>query len=115
MWVLSEHFYRPISLSVPKSLSLSCASLMCNCPVYTRGCELSTEFVFPQAQLGGCALHLLASIHISCRWHPRILVCLMHIQSLLLARLTANSGYFEVSAVSIPQERTKRHNRMKTT
>jgi len=39
----------------------------------------------------------------------------MHIQSLLLARLTANSGYFEVSAVSIPQERTKRHNRMKTT
>jgi len=29
------------------------------------------------------------SIHISCRWNPWILVCLVHIQSLLLARLLA--------------------------
>ena len=33
VWVRSEHPYKPLSLSVPQSLSLSCASSKCNHPV----------------------------------------------------------------------------------
>jgi len=39
VWVQSEHLYRPISLSVPQSLSLSCASWKCILLVYMWGCE----------------------------------------------------------------------------
>ena len=59
--------------SVPQSLSLSCASLTCNRPVYIRGRD-------PQS----LSLHKhsgwvcpSSSIHISCRWHPWILICLL--------------------------------------
>ena len=35
--VLSEHLCRPVSWSVPQSLSLSCASLKCNHPIFIWG------------------------------------------------------------------------------
>jgi len=50
-WVLFEHLSRPLSLVVPESLLLNCASFMCIYPVYILGCELwSTEFFSPKAQ-----------------------------------------------------------------
>jgi len=76
-WVWSEHPYRPLSLSVHQSLSLSCASLKCSHPVCLSGCD-------PQ----GLSLHkqsgwvcLSSSIHISCKHHLWILGCIVHIQS----------------------------------
>jgi len=84
VWVQSEHPYRPLSSSVRQSLSLSCASLKCIPSVYIWGCD-------PQS----LSLHkhsgwvwLSPSVHISCKRHPWILVCLVHIQLLWLARLT---------------------------
>ena len=51
VWVCSEHLYRPLSISVPQSVSLSCASLKCNHPVYIG--LWSTEFVSLQGQWVG--------------------------------------------------------------
>ena len=50
VWVLSEHPYRPLSLSVPQSLSLSCASLKCNLVCIW---DCGAQFVSPQAQWVG--------------------------------------------------------------
>jgi len=85
VWVRSEHPYTPLSLSVPQSLSLSCASLKCNHVVCIWGCDrvcLSTSTVSEWVCLS-------PSIHISCRLHRLILVYSIHIQSLWLARMTA--------------------------
>ena len=57
--------------------------------------SVATLFIY-EAVIQSLSLHnhsrwvcLSPSIHISCRWHPWIIVCLVHIQSLWLARLTA--------------------------
>ena len=48
VWIQCEHTYRPLSLSVLQSLSLSCASLKCSHLIYIWGCD--PEFVSPQPQ-----------------------------------------------------------------
>ena len=85
VWFLSEHPYRLISLSVPLSLSLSCASLKCNHLVCIWGCD-PQSLSFQKHSEWVC---LSPSIHISCRLHLWILVYSVHIQSLWLAKLTA--------------------------
>ena len=84
-WVRSEHPYKPLSLSVPQSLSLSCASLKCNHLVCIWGCDPQSVSLHKNSEW----VCLSRSIHISCRLHRWTLVCLVHIQSLWLAGLTA--------------------------
>ena len=90
VWVQSEHPYKPLSLSVPQSLSLSCASLKCSHLVCIWGCD--PQNLSLTSTVSGYAFHH-PSIHISCRLHLWILVYSMHIQSLWLARLTAKTGF----------------------
>ena len=85
VWVRSEHLYRPLSLSVPQSLSLSCASLMCSHLVCIWGCDPQNLSLHKHSEW----ICLSPSIHISCRLHLWILVYSVHIQSIWLARLTA--------------------------
>ena len=68
-----------------KSLSLCCASLKCSHSVYIWRYD-PQSLSFHKHSGWVC---LSPSIHISCRQHPWILVCLVHIQSLWLARLRA--------------------------
>ena len=77
--------YRLLSLSVPQSLSLKCASLKWSHPLYIWGCD-PQSLSFHKHIRWVCLSH---SIHISRRRHLWILVCLVHIQFLWLARLTA--------------------------
>ena len=76
VWFWSEHLYRPLSLSVPEILSLSCASLKCSYPFCIWDCDPQS---LPHYKHSGWAC-LSPSIHISCREHLWILVCLVHIQ-----------------------------------
>ena len=85
VWVRSEHPCRPLSLSVPQSLSLYCASLKCNHLVCIWGCD--PQILSIRKHSGWVCLSPF--IHISCRLHLWILVYSVHIQSLWLARLTA--------------------------
>jgi len=85
VWVQSKHPCKPLSLSVPQSLPLSCASLKCSHPVDIWGCDPPSSSLHKHSEW----VCLSPSIHISCRWHLWILVCLVHIQPLWLARLTA--------------------------
>jgi len=78
VWVWSEHLCRPLSLSVPQSLSLSCVSLKCSQPVYIWGCDPQSLSLHKHS---GYAFHL-PSMCMSCRLHPWIFVYLVHIQSL---------------------------------
>ena len=65
VWVLFQHPYRPLSLSVPQSLSLSCASLKCNHLVCLWGCDPQSLSLHKHSEWA-C---LSPSIHISCRLH----------------------------------------------
>ena len=85
VWVWSKHPYRPLSLSVPQSLSLSCASLKCSHLVCIWGCDPQNLSLHKHSEW----VCLSPSIHISCRSHLWILVYSVHIQSLWLARLAA--------------------------
>ena len=85
VWVRSEHPYRPLSLSVPQSLSLICTSLKCNHLVCICGCDPQNLSLHKPSEW----VCVSPSVHISCRLHLWILVYSVHIQSLWLARLTA--------------------------
>jgi len=80
-----EHLHRPLSLTVLQSLSLSCASLKCNHLLCIWGCDPQSLSLHKHSEW----VCLPPSIHVSCRQHRWILICLVHIQSLWLARLTA--------------------------
>ena len=85
VWVRPKHPYRPLSLSVPLSLSLSCASLKCSHLVCIWGCVPQNLSLHKHSEW----VCLSPSIHISCSLHLWILVYSVHIHSLWLARLTA--------------------------
>jgi len=85
VWVRSEHPYRPLSLSVPQSLSLSCVSLKCSHLVCIWGCDPQNLSLHKHSEW----VCFSPSIYISCRLHLWCLVYSVHIQSLWLTRLTA--------------------------
>ena len=60
MWVRSEHPYKPLSLSVPQSHSLSCASLKCSHLVCIWGCDPQNLYLHKHSEW----LCLSPSIHI---------------------------------------------------
>jgi len=91
--VRSEHPYRlqtsiirASESSVPHSLS--CVSLKCSHPVCIWGCDPQSLSIHKQRGWGCLSS---PSSHISCRQHQWILVCLVHILSLWLARLTTKN------------------------